>query len=157
MSVQITIQWVVVGGYLPGDYARLHGNSGSGDINWDTPLINNIFELFPRGAGIYGFGLAPWGHFLWGHAFSMRTLGWGHLPWGKFPWGYGTIVIKAIYIATDCGAYKFAFACYDALGNLHEGTPDEVTVHVHIAPPAPTGLKKVSYDKGTDVLVLSAA
>ena len=87
----------------------------------------------------------------------MRAPGWGHLPWGHFPWGCGTALIQAKHRVDRCGDYNFAFACYDALGNLHEGTPEEATVVVHIAPPAPPGLKKNSYDKDTDVLVLDVA
>jgi hypothetical protein len=156
MAAIITIRFCVPPGHEAGDYARLHGNGGSGAIDWDNPISNQIFDLFPKGAGIYGYGHAPWGHSRWGHAHSMGTAGWGHMPWGHFPWGHGTAVITAQYRATECGEYKFAFKCYDELGNAHEGTPDEVTVDVHIAPPAPTGLKKVSYDKATDFLILEA-
>ena len=157
MSVLITIEFVVPVGYEESDYAYLHGNGGSGNIDWNNPLLEYIFELFPNGAGIYGWGYAPWGHFRWGRAHSQRAAGWGHLPWGKFPWGHGTTVITATYQVNSCGQYKFGFACYDRLGNLHEGTPEEVTVHIHIAPPVPAGLKKNSYNKDTDVLVLNAA
>ncbi|MHC4498039.1 MAG: hypothetical protein ACYS21_02870 [Planctomycetota bacterium] len=157
MSAVITIDFVVPVGYQAGDYARLHGNGGSGSIDWNNPLSSEIFELFPRGIGICGWGRAPWGHFRWGRAHSMRTLGWGHLPWGRFPWGRGTAWIKAQHKVETCGEYKFGFASYDKAGNPHQGTPDEVTVHVHIAPAAPTGLTKVSYNKETDVLVLAAA
>lgn len=157
MSVLITIQFAVPVGYSLGDYAMLHGNGGSGDIDWNTPLSGEKFELFPNAAGIFGWGHTPWGHSRWGRAHSMRTPGWGHLPWGHSPWGHGTSVITARYEAMSCGDYKFGFACYDKLGNLHEGTAEEVTVPVHIAPPAPNGLKKNSYDKDTDILVLDAA
>jgi hypothetical protein len=157
MSALITIQFAVPVGYLPGDYAMLHGNGGSGDINWDTPLSTKKYELFPNGAGIYGFGHAPFGHFPFGHAYSMRTAGFGHLPFGHFPFGYGTALIKAVVKVDECGAYKFAFACYDKLGNLHIGTPEELTVNVHVTPPQPDRLTKYSYDKDTDVLVLNVA
>ena len=156
--ILITLRFAVPLGYQDGDYARLHGNGGSGAIDWETPLTEEVFDLFPAGAGIYGFGHAPWGHFPWGGALSMRTPGFGHLPWGHFPWGKGTAVISAQAEVNSCGAYKFGFACYDKHGHPHEGTPEEVTVNVHIAPPeAPTALKKISYDKATDILVLTAA
>ncbi len=157
MSVQVTIEFIVPVGYLEGDYAKLYGNGGQGDIDWNTPLSNEVFALFPNGAGIFGWGHAPWGHFRWGHAHSQRTPGWGHLPWGRFPWGHGTAIITVKHQVSSCGAYKFGLACYDKLGNLHTGTPEEVTVNVHIAPPAPSGLKKNTYDKGTDILLLDAA
>ncbi|MHC4398022.1 MAG: hypothetical protein ACYS1A_20455 [Planctomycetota bacterium] len=86
----------------------------------------------------------------------MRAAGWGHLPWGRFPWGHGTGVIRATHQVSECGEYKYGFKCYDKLGNLHTGTPEEATASVHIAPPAPSGLKKNSYNKDTDILVLDA-
>ncbi len=156
MSALITIQFVVPVGYQEGDYARLHGNGGEGNIDWQNPLSEEKLALFPNGAGIFGFGRAPWGYFRWGHAHSMRAAGWGHLPWGRFPWGYGTAVVLAKHEVDSCGNYKFGLACYDKHGNVHQGTPEEVEVEVHLAPPAPTGLKKNSYDKNTDILVLDA-
>jgi len=157
MSAIVTIEFIVPAGYRSGDYARLYGNGGSGDINWDTPLSNEVFSLFRQGAGIYGWGSAAWGRFRWGRAHSMRAAGWGLLSWGNFPWGYGAAVIRALHKVNTCGDYKFAFACYDRCGNLHEGTPEEAAVVVHIAPAAPTGLKKNTYNKETDILVLDAA
>ena len=67
------------------------------------------------------------------------------------------MLFRSAHEVDSCGAYKFGFACYDKLGNLHEGAPEEATVDVHIAPAAPTGLKKNSYDKDTNILVLDAA
>jgi len=157
MKAQITIEFVVPAGYQPGDYARLFGNGGDGNIDWNNPVNNEVFELFGDGAGIYGWGHAPWGHFAWGHAHSVKTPGWGHMPWGHFPWGYGTAVIYAQLTINECGDYKFGFKCYDSLGNLHTGTPTEVQAVIHIAPDAPTGLKKSSYNKTTDILILEAA
>lgn len=157
MSAIITIEFTVPVGFIPADYARLFGNGGSGDINYETPLSNDIFELFPSGVGIYGFGHAPFGHHRFGHCHSMRTAGFGHMPFGHHPFGHGSAVITATYIVTQCGDYKFAFQCYDAAGNVDEGDPEETTVVVHIAPAAPTGLAKNSYDKTTDVLVLGVA
>ena len=63
MRALVTIQFIVGLGYLRGDYARLHGNGGSGDIDFNTPVNNEVYDLFPDNAGIYGWGHAPWGHF----------------------------------------------------------------------------------------------
>ena len=156
MAKTVTLKFIVPIGYMPGDYAVLCGNGGSGEIDWDTPL-SEVIDLFPGGAGIYGWGQAPWGNHRWGRPHSMLTPGWGQLPWGMSPWGYGSVMISYSLSITDCGEYKFAFACYDAFGNLHQGTPETVTIHMHIAPPAPLGLKKYSYDKDTDILILQAA
>jgi len=157
MKAKITILWAIPAGYQPGDYARLYGNGGSGDINYDTPLTNERFELFQDGGGLLGWGHLPWGHFPWGHGQASRCPGWGHLPWGHFPWGHGTTLIKAEITVAQCGEYKFAFKTFDKSGNVGSGTPEELTASIHLAPPAPSGLKKISYDKDTKILILEAA
>lgn len=157
MAKIITIEFTVGVGYIPGDYAKLFGNSGSGAVDYNTPLTNQTFNLFPNGAGIYGFGHAPFGRFRFGHAHSMRAPGFGHAPFGHFPFGLGAVVITAKQRVTACGTYKFAFGCYDSADNPHTGTPEVATVAVHTAPDAPTGLKKKTYNKTTDVLTLEVA
>jgi len=157
MSAIITVDFCVPAGYLPGDYCRLFSNGGSGAVDYETPVVPDVFELFPRGAGIYGFGLAPFGSFRFGSAHSMRTAGFGNLPFGRFPFGLGAVWVRAKSQVDSCGQYKFAFKAYDAAGNAGAGSPEEVSVDVHIAPPQPSGLVKVSYDKVTDILVLEAA
>jgi len=157
MSAIITVEFTVPVGYEQGDWAQLHSNDGDGDIDWENPISDEIFGLFPSGAGIYGWGHAPWGHFPWGYAYSMRTAGWGHLPWGHFPWGRGSAVISARHKVSDCGFYEFGFACYDQFGNAYSDSAEEISLDIHIAPPAPGGLKKNSYNKTTDVLVLDVA
>jgi hypothetical protein len=144
-------------GYESGDYAQLHSNGGSGAVDWNTPVSAAKYDLFPNGGGIYGFGHAPFGNFRWGQAHCDRVAGFGHLPFGLFPWGHGTAVIAGHEEVTVCGQYKYGYACYDEAGNVHQGSPEEIDIEIHIAPPAPTGLTKNSYNKGTDVLVLDAA
>jgi len=154
---RVTIQFIVPIGYIDGDYAQLFSNGGSGDVDWETPLLTKKFDLFPDGAGIYGWGHLPWGGTRWGKAHSLRAPGWGHLPWGNSPFGLGTSVITLNYNVFACGDYKFALGCFDYLGNAHAGDPEVETLYIHIAPEAPTGLTKESYDKDTDVLILNAA
>jgi len=79
------------------------------------------------------------------------------MPWGYGPWGYGSCTIRGQAEVTVCGDHKFGFKAYDPLGNPHIGTPEELLVPVHIAPDAPAELKKNSYNKTTDVLVLDVA
>jgi hypothetical protein len=145
MSAKITILWAVPIGYQPGDYARLFWNSGSGDIDYSQPLTNNKFSLFPNGGGVYGFGQQPFGKAPFGLSFATRVSGFGKLPFGKHPFGYGTTLIKHEQIVDFCGEYKFAFKLFDKLDNENTGTPEEISVDIHIAPPAPTGLKKGTY------------
>lgn len=154
---RVTVQFVVPVGYMPGDYALLHGNGGSGAIDWAAPLSSQRYPLYPRGAGLFGFGRAPFGRHRFGDAHASGVPGFGRLPFGRAPFGHGTAVIEATERLTGCGTYKYGLACYDEAGNVHSGTPDEVTIEVHTAPEQPTGLIKNSYNKTTDVLVLDAA
>lgn len=154
MSAIITIQFTVGPDYRPGDYAHLHGNSGSGAIDWETPLTREVLDLFPDGAGLAGYGHAPYGHYPYGHASAMDTPGYGHCPYGHYPFGHGAVTIEANIEVASCGSYIFGFAVYDTAGNAHSGTPEETTVEVHTAGAAPSGLKFNSYNKTTDVLIL---
>ena len=154
---RITIQFVVPTGYMPGDRARLHGNAGSGQIDWENPLTGRYLDLFPNAAGLFGFGRAAFGMHRFGEGFASGVPGFGRLPFGRHPFGHGTAVIEAHDTATACGMYKYGLACYDDAGNVHVGSPEEVTVEVHMAPPPPTGLTKNSYNKQTNVLILDAA
>lgn len=157
MKALITVSYLVVDKFEPGDYVMLFGNGGFGDINWENPVSEEKLDLFPNGAGTYGFGHAPFGHFPFGHAYVTGVPGFGHLPFGHFPFGHGAATIFTQVTVTECGQYKFAFACYDKLGNMHEGTPEEITANIHLTPDPPTGLKKKSYDKATGILTLTAA
>jgi len=156
MSAIITISFYVPSGFLPGDYVKLHGNGGEGDINWDMPLIDSPIELFPEGKGILGFGHTPFGNTPFGLAWSVGIPGFGQQPFGAVSFGYGAVQISVIWRVYTEGDYLFGFASYDAAGNKHSGSPEEIPVPVCIAPPAPMGLVRNSYDKDTDVLVLDA-
>ena len=157
MSAVVTVSFAVPAGYKSGDYAIIYGNNGDGDINWNQPLSNEKFQLFPNGAGIYGYGHAPYGHHRYGRAHSVLCDGYGHLPYGHHPYGYGTALIKMKVRIESCGLYKFGCKVFDSLGNQQVGLSGEVEAEIHIKPPIPDGLKKVSYDKDTDVLVLEVA
>lgn len=152
--IKITLQFVVPAGFRKGDYAKLFSDAGDGTIDYDTPVDTRLYQLFPAGAGIYGFGHAPFGRFRFGHGHAMRAIGFGHLPFGHFPWGLGSAQITATHQVSACGTYKYAFKTYDAAGNPQSGDPQEVSVTVHTAPAKPTGLEKTSYNKTTDVLTL---
>jgi len=125
----VSIKFAVPSGHLPGDYALLYANHGLADnVDWTSPASGIHYPLFPNNAGIYGYGHAPFGHFRFGHAHSLGTSGFGHLPFGHFPYGHGTAVITATTEVTECGEYKYGLA-----------------------------LKKNSYNKSTDVLILDVA
>jgi len=157
MSALITVSFTVGFGCAVGDYVQLHGNSGSGAIDWETPLTDHQFDLFPDGAGYYGYGHTPYGRTPYGRGQSIRTPGYGHLPCGHHPYGHGAVVITASTIVTMCGSYIFGFAAFDSAGNAHAGAPGEVTVAVHIAPPPPTPLTFNAYNQTTQNLTLDAA
>ena len=156
-QARVTIQFAVPAGYIAGDYAMLCSSSGPDAIDYNNPLSSTKYQLLPDGRGIKGFGLAPFGEFPFGLAYSDSARGFGQLPFGQFPFGLGTELIIAEHTISECGDHTFALACYDAAGNPHSGSPEEVTFNIHIPPDDPAALKPTSYDPATDILVLTAA
>lgn len=157
-AARVTISLAVPAGYKDGDHAQLHSNGGgipASEIDWNNPVSSRQIPLFPGGAGIYGYGHAPYGNFAYGHPWSMRAVGYGHLPYGHFPYGHGTALLAITDRVTDCGDFIYAFAAYDKAGNAHEGTPDQAALSIHIPPNPPAGLTKATYDKATGLLTLS--
>jgi len=144
-------------GYQKGDYARLYGNGGSGEIDYDNPLTNEFFDLFLNGVGIYGCYETPCYDTPCYEPWASGGGGCYTQPCYVSPCYYTTTIISVSVDVAFCGDYKFALKVFDKLGNENAGTPEEVEVNVHTAPPPPTGLKKNSYNSTTDILVLDAA
>ena len=158
MSAKVSILWVVPLGYDAGDYALLCGNDGAGDIDYDSPLSAQRYELFPDGAGIYTMYKTPSYQSPCYYPWATRASGCYYQPCYQSPCYYGTAVIEVEVEMTECGEYEFALKVFDSIGNANTGTPDELAATIHIAPDAPDiGLKKNSYDKATDILVLDVA
>jgi len=144
----ITISFTVGSSYKPGDYARLHGNTGVGPVNWTDPVDNRTINLFPNDSGYFGWGHQNWGHFRWSHGQARGVSGWGNLPWGHFPWGRGAMIIKVRRRIRTPGTYAYGFAGYDKAGNKYSGTAGEVHERVDLTPEKPTPLKKNAYAGG---------
>jgi len=157
MSCWVNILLPVPPGYRPGDYARLCWDAGSGAVDYANPISTEKMELFPNNCGIHGFGTAPIDKGPFGSAVCIGTPGWASLPFGCSPFGLGTCLLRARYRVTACGSYKFGLAVYDSAGNRHSGSSAEIAVTVHTAPPAPSGLRKVSYNPATGNLILAVA
>ena len=155
MAALVTIRFAVPGGqYRIGDYCQLHGDDGSGTIDWDTPLDDSKFELFKDDGGYHGWYNMPWYKFPWYHGQSRDCQGWYHMPWCYFPWYHGTSVIEMEALIEICGTFKFGLKAFDKLGNEHVGQAGQAEIEVHIAPATPVGLKKNNYDPVGNLLVL---
>jgi hypothetical protein len=155
MSAKITVIFPVRPGYSQGDYAMLYTNGGIGNVDYSEPIDDTAYELFPDGAGIFGYGFGAYGHFPYGRGDVRKTDGYGHLPYGYTPYGFAGVFIPAETIVESCGEYRFGFKVYDSVGNLQIGNQHDAVISVHIAPPQPTGLKKNNYNKDTHILVLN--
>jgi hypothetical protein len=154
MSAIVTVKAYITPDYDIGDYAKLCGNSGSGSVDYDNPLSNIKISLRPNTAGSHGFGEYPFGDAPFGDGEYSGMGGFGDYPFGEGLFGVGCLVIEASYQVNDCGNYKFGFAVYDKLGNLHSGIPADTTAYIHIPPAAPDTLKQKTYNSSTDTLVL---
>lgn len=73
------------------------------------------------------------------------------------PAGQDNQAVEALVRVRACGTYRFGFKAFDAAGNANAGFPEETSLEVHVTPDKATKLKKVSYDKLTDALVLEVA
>ena len=152
-SAMISVSFWVTN-FAQGDYARVFWNAGNGAIDWDTPMDNRKYDLYPDDAGKHGFGHGNFGHHPFGHAHYRGVPGFGRLPFGKHPFGHGAVKITAIKKVFDPGYYLFGFNSYDSKGNKTSGTPEEIGQVVCLKPPTPSRLKKVSYNYSTKVLSL---
>jgi len=155
-KAKATIKWPVPAGYKPGDYAVLCANDGlGGAVDFNNQISTH--DLFRRGAGIYSVYRTPCYTTRCYKPSAQRTGGPYSTPCYKGCCGHTPNVIETTVDIAECGSWKYAFAVYDSLGNIYEGTAEEVAIEVHIEPDKPTGLKKVSYNKTTDILILEAA
>lgn len=115
-------------------------------INWTIPAETYAAGDYVRLCGNKGSGAIDYDVPLSSRRYEL------------FPDGRdGIEEIEIVLPIATCGEYKYALQVYDSLGNPNTGTPQELAANIHIATAAPTGLKKVSYDKDTDILVLEAA
>ncbi len=154
----VTVYFATGVDYLPGDYVRLHDNSGVGvdAIDWVTAAESTKHYLYPNNKGYFGWGYTSWGFNRWGHGESRGVPGWGHLPWGHFPWGHGSTLITITQEPRSPGYYKYGVKAWDVAGNPHVGIPATVEVYVCLTPKTPKhALNKSSYNSVTDVLVLN--
>jgi hypothetical protein len=110
-----------------------------------SPIEGGSYALFysNNGSGDIDYN-APLGGRL-----ELMPDGAEDLPWYEFT---GDIDFEKTITVSSCGTWLFAVKLFDKLGNASEAA--EVEAFVHMAPDAPTGLKKNSYDSETKVLVL---
>lgn len=155
MTTRVTIQFAAPATARPGDVVVLHSNAGvDGDpIDWETPHDATQHPLCPDRAGLYGYGHGSFGHSPFGRAGAQGTPGYGHGLFGHGAYGHGTTVVTASIAISGCGEFLFAFAAYDAAGNLHEGSPEELAVSIHQPPEPPlTAPRLTDYALATGVM-----
>ena len=151
----VSITFAVPSTMIQGDYVRLFGNSGSGSVNYTTPIDSNRHDLFDGDSGLFGWGYGTWGHHPWGHLNARGVNGWGHLAWGHWGWGYGAAEIEIIKKEISPGDYVYAVQAYDRAGNVDVGTPEEEGLSVCLTPRTPRALKINNYNSTTNVLTFT--
>jgi hypothetical protein len=117
-----------------------------------TKLITISFTASGYAAGDYGllYGDGGSGTIDWDTPVSAKR-------YDLLPAGQDEQTITALVRVRDCGTYQFGFKAFDAAGNASAGAPEEASLEVHVIPDKATKLKKVSYNKTTDTLILEVA
>ena len=121
-------------GFADGDYAKLHSNSGSGAVDYDTAHDNRTIDLTQP---------------------IFTTVGWGLGPWGKGAWGAGYTTGTVNIEVYDPGTWTFALVSYDQYDNETAGEADEISSYMDLTPKPMDAMTKSSYDPINDTLTLN--
>jgi len=145
-TATITASYFVAMGHTPDEQIALCHNSGSGDVNYASP-VSPWYDCFPAGSGIMGFGQGPFGYGPFGRAWSYNVnAGFGSTPFGSGPFGLGQTRIDAVTTVAACGIYRLGFAARDAAGNTSQtATANETQLSVHIPQPATAPVRPTAY------------
>jgi hypothetical protein len=138
---------------LPMDaVAVIYFDNGTGQIDYDIPMIDTPIRLWPAwqdkaGLGMSRFGLGDFG---WD---SAAAVGFGKGSFGHGQCGLDADIIKWISPPLPSGTYKFGVKVRDASGRQSTGSETEPVTVTPAARPA-EGLSISSFDKQMNQLVL---
>ena len=139
-------------GTIPlGAKAMVYWNKGSGEIDYNNPLVTKA--IWSSIVEKWGWGLDSFGKGDFGYS-GTGAVGWGRGSFGKGEFGFDAEMVIFESESLPSGQYKFAVRMMDAQGNLDEGEFSTWECDIDPLPVAP-GLQIESYDELSDILTLN--
>ena len=135
--------------------ARVYGNNGSGQIDYDQAVTKEDIQLLPGWQDKGGFGLSRFAGSDFGFDGSA-AVGFGKGNFGQGQYGFDADDTVWISGELKTGVYQFGVKVTDRLGNSSEASESEQTVVIEEALPAKC-IEVESYDKANNNLVLEVS
>ncbi len=135
--------------------AQIYFDKGTGEIDYDNPLLNQPIQIWSAWQDKAGFGMSRFGASDFGYD-SAAAVGFGKGVFGRGQFGLDADVIEWVSPFMQTGIYKFAVKVVDGAGN-ESGGSESCEVTVIPAARAAEHLKILSFDKQANQLVLSVS
>jgi len=135
-----------------GATAIVYFDSGTGEIDYQTPVSNLPIRIWPGWQDKAGFGMSKFGVSDFGYD-SAAAAGFGKGSFGNGQFGLDADTIEWVSPVLAAGEYRFAVRVIDDRGNASSGSETEPITVTPAARPAEK-LSISSFDKQTNQLVL---
>jgi len=138
-----------------GATAQVYSDNGTGEIDYNNPLINSPMKVWPVWQDKAGFGMSSFSTGDFGFD-SAAAVGFGRGRFGNGQFGLDADTFEWVSESMPAGIYKFAVKITDENG--HESNSSQ-TGQITVIPAArPAEIVSIcSFDKQTNQLVLSVS
>jgi len=136
-----------------GSVGQVYFDNGTGEIDYDNPLNDLPFRIWPVWQDKAGFGMSKFGFSDFGYD-SAAAVGFGRGCFGHGQFGLDADALEWLSEPIEAGVYKFAIILIDKAGNKSSGSE---TTEVTVTPAARPAeqLSIFSFDKETNELILN--
>ncbi len=147
---------VLRGQNLPiGATAQIYFDSGTGEIDYDSPLNDSPIKVWSVWQDKAGFGMSRFGASDFGYDWAA-AVGFGKGSFGNGQFGLDADIFEWLSPPMQPGVYKFAVKITSKVGNESSGSETgEITVTPAARPAEQVSVS--SFDKQTNQLVLSVS
>jgi len=136
-----------------GSTAQIYFDNGTGEIDYDNPLVESPIQIWPAWQDKAGFGMSRFGESDFGYD-SAAAVGFGKGSFGKGQFGLDADTLEWVSEPLQAGVYKFAVKITDEAGNESISSESgQITVTPAARPAEEVSI--FSFDKQTNQLVLS--
>lgn len=135
--------------------AKVYGNNGSGQINYDQAVTKKDIQLWAGWQDKGGFGLSKFARSDFGFDGSA-AVGFAKGNFGEGEYGFDTDDTVWISGELQTGIYQFGVKVTDRLGNSSQTSESEQVLAIEEAVPA-GNLEVESYDKVNNELILEVS